>query len=275
MLSRDKLLHPATIIATIALMVALSGAAFAAATIGTSQIKNGAVTKAKLASNSVTGAKIAGGAVHAKDLARGAVTGGKLAGGAVGAPALANGAVTQPKLAPNAVTGATLSNGSVTNAKLGPNAVTAAKIAGGTITAANIENGQVVKGNGYFLTSRQVLPTGAVETTVLTLANIGLVRASCTSGVATVSVTNQSGTTLGLTASGVDEGTPDLPFIVQSSVANGVTTAIPAPAGGIQAMQLQLGYTDAANNAHVATASLSTAPEGTSCAVTAQATTTN
>jgi hypothetical protein len=40
-------------------------------------------------------------------------------------------------------------------------------------------------------------------------------------------------------------------------------------------MDLQVGYTDAANAAHVATAALSLAPAGTSCVVTAQGTTTN
>jgi hypothetical protein len=277
MLSREKLLHPATIIATVALMVALSGAAFAAATIGTAQIKNGAVTKAKLASSSVTGPKIAGGAVHGQDLARGAVTSGKLASGAVGAPALANGAVTQSKLAPNAVTGATLSNGSVTNEKLGPNAVTGAKIAGSTITAANIQNGQVVKGNGFFLSAREVLPTGAGATTILTLTNIGLVQASCNTspGVATVSFTNQSGTTVDFTASGVNDAGTDAAFIEQATPANGVTTPVTASGGGTQAMDLQASYTDATNTVHVATASVSVAAAGSSCVVTAQATTTN
>ena len=46
--------HPATIIAVIALLVALSGAGYAATTIGTAQLKNNAVTTAEI-KNSVQG----------------------------------------------------------------------------------------------------------------------------------------------------------------------------------------------------------------------------
>ena len=48
MLTKERLLHPATIIATIALLVALSGAGYAATTIGTAQLKNNAVTTPKI-----------------------------------------------------------------------------------------------------------------------------------------------------------------------------------------------------------------------------------
>jgi hypothetical protein len=40
--------HPATIIAVIALLVALSGEGYAATTIGTAQLKNNAVTTAEI-----------------------------------------------------------------------------------------------------------------------------------------------------------------------------------------------------------------------------------
>jgi hypothetical protein len=74
MWSREKLLHPATLIATLALFVALSGVTYAAARIGTSQLANGAVT----------GTKLADGAVSSKKLARNAVTGSRLASNSVG-----------------------------------------------------------------------------------------------------------------------------------------------------------------------------------------------
>jgi hypothetical protein len=44
MLTRERLRHPATIIAVSAPLVALSGAGYAATKIGTSQLKNNAVT---------------------------------------------------------------------------------------------------------------------------------------------------------------------------------------------------------------------------------------
>jgi hypothetical protein len=77
MLTKERLLHPATIIAVIALLVALSGAGYAATKIGTAQLKNNAVTTAKiknaavntpkLKNNAVSSAKLAGGAVRAAD----------------------------------------------------------------------------------------------------------------------------------------------------------------------------------------------------------------
>jgi hypothetical protein len=56
-------LSPATPLALIALFVALGGVSYAAATIGTSAIQNGAVTTPKLKKNAVTTAKIKADAV--------------------------------------------------------------------------------------------------------------------------------------------------------------------------------------------------------------------
>jgi hypothetical protein len=62
-------INPSTIIATLALFVSLSGAAVAATMIGTNQIKDGAVTKAKIASNAVTSAKVKDGSLTSADIA--------------------------------------------------------------------------------------------------------------------------------------------------------------------------------------------------------------
>jgi hypothetical protein len=58
----------AHLIALAALFVALGGSAFAAATIGTSDIKNGAVTKNKLHNNAVTGKKVKKNSLSGKDI---------------------------------------------------------------------------------------------------------------------------------------------------------------------------------------------------------------
>ena len=58
----------AHVIAMAALFVALGGSAFAAATIGTSDIKDGAVTKDKLHDNAVTGAKVKNDSLTGSDL---------------------------------------------------------------------------------------------------------------------------------------------------------------------------------------------------------------
>jgi hypothetical protein len=59
---------PALVVSTIALFVALGGSAFAAATIGTSDIKDGAVTNKKLHDDAVRGAKVENDSLTGRDL---------------------------------------------------------------------------------------------------------------------------------------------------------------------------------------------------------------
>lgn len=81
-------ISPASPIALIALFVALGGVSYAAGTIGTSDLQNGAVTKKKLHRNAVATGKIRPGAVNGE----------KLADGAVGTQKLADEAVTGAKV---------------------------------------------------------------------------------------------------------------------------------------------------------------------------------
>src|SRR5204863_8492796 len=60
-------LNYSNVLATAAVFAALGGTGFAAATIGTAQLKNGAVTNPKLASNAVTSAKVKDGSLLIKD----------------------------------------------------------------------------------------------------------------------------------------------------------------------------------------------------------------
>jgi hypothetical protein len=267
MLTRERLLHPATMIATMALLVALSGAGFAAAKIGTGQLRNGAVTTAKLKNNAVTAAKLRAGAVGAADLAGGAVT----------ASALAGASVTSPKIAPGAVGGANLANGAVTEAKLGPNAVTGPKIAGGTITAANIAPGQVVTGAGQLVSGRLALAPGTAITPLLTMTAIARLDVDCSPGsVPTIQTTNLSGTTQTLAASGVNG--PSTAFA--SGIALPASTAVGQGnpgSGGVQRTTLQLSYTGSDGAAHVATATVSLSEAeapATGCVASGQALTT-
>jgi hypothetical protein len=142
MKSRLPQLSYSNVIATIALFIALGGAAVAAGlpknSVGSKQLKRGAVTAAKLKKAAVTSGKLAPKAVVAGKLGpnsvlpgnigNGAVTSAKIGGGAVIASSIKNGvittnkltakAVTTDKLAPNAVTNPILANGSVTPNKL-------------------------------------------------------------------------------------------------------------------------------------------------------------
>jgi hypothetical protein len=65
---------PALVISTIALFVAIGGISWAAATIGTNDIKNGAVTAKKLHKNAVTKKKIKDNAIDSAKIRDGAVS---------------------------------------------------------------------------------------------------------------------------------------------------------------------------------------------------------
>ena len=88
---------------TLALLVALSGGAYAAGLVGTSDLKDGAVTTSKLHGSAVTAKKIQDGAVHAGKLATGSVGGRQLINGSVGSEEIAPGAIGPDALAPGAV----------------------------------------------------------------------------------------------------------------------------------------------------------------------------
>ena len=144
----ERNLNPATVIACIALFVALSGAAMAAkATLSknavkTKNIANGAVTTPKLRNGAVTGAK----------LRNGAVTGAKIANGTIGSDQLANGSVRSGQLGGGVVTEAKIKNGAVTENKLGAESVTTGKIKKEAVTATTLSPslyGQLVKNVGY------------------------------------------------------------------------------------------------------------------------------
>jgi hypothetical protein len=129
---RPKLTY-ANVIASIALFVALSGAAVAATalprnSVGTKQLKSGAVTAGKLRKSAVTAGKLAPKSVVAGKLGPSAVTPGNLGKGVVGTEKIAEGAVLAKNIKNGVVTANKLANESVTTAKLGKESVTNAKI---------------------------------------------------------------------------------------------------------------------------------------------------
>ena len=105
---RIKTPSPAMVVATVALFIALGGAGYAAVSIprnsvGTSQLKNFAVTPLK----------IQPGAIKTKKLRDNAVTTPKIADAAVTTPKIADAAVTTPKIADGAVNSAKVLDGSL------------------------------------------------------------------------------------------------------------------------------------------------------------------
>ena len=130
---RRKLSY-SNVVATIALFIALGGAAVAAdlpkRSVGPQQLKFGAVTMQALHRGAVTNHK----------LALGAVTGGKLAANSVSVGALQNGSVNAAKLAKNSVTNQAIAAGVVGTSKLGNGVVTTGKLANGSVTVAKLDD---------------------------------------------------------------------------------------------------------------------------------------
>jgi trimeric autotransporter adhesin len=157
---RPKLTY-SNAIATIALFIALGGAAVAAGlpkrSVGPKQLKRGAVTSAAIRKAAVTGGKLAPKSVIA----------GKLGPNAVLPGNIGNGAVTSAKIGAGAVIASSIKNGVVTTNKLANEAVTAAKLGKGSVTLAKLADeiapllGTLKSGQ----TLRGVFDVGSVATT--------------------------------------------------------------------------------------------------------------
>jgi hypothetical protein len=108
----------ATVVAYLALFVALAGTAVAATKIQSSDIAKNAVKTKKIANGAVTTPKIASFAVHNSKLA--------------------DNAVTEEKLAPDSVSGNKIQQASIGTGKLREGAVETEKIADGAVTAPKV-----------------------------------------------------------------------------------------------------------------------------------------
>lgn len=144
-------LNYANVIATIALFVALGGAAVAAGlprnSVGTNQLKRGAVSPAKLKRAAVTSGKIAPKAVVAGKLGANAVLPGNLGNGIITTNKLSDSSVIAAKIKNSVVTTNKLNNGAVTTAKLGDGSVTLGKLADGVAPLlGTLKSGQTLRG---------------------------------------------------------------------------------------------------------------------------------
>jgi hypothetical protein len=145
-IARPKLNY-ANVIATIALFVALGGAAVAAGlpknSVGTKQLKRGAVNAAKLKRGAVTAGKIRPQAVVAGKLGANAVLPGNLGNGIISTAKLSDGSVIASKIKNGVITTNKLDNEAVTTPKLGKDSVTTAKLTPGSVTNPILANGSV------------------------------------------------------------------------------------------------------------------------------------
>jgi hypothetical protein len=144
-------LNYANVIATIALFVALGGAAVAAGlprnSVGQNQLKRGAVSAAKLKRGAVTAGKLAPKAVVAGKLGANAVLPGNLGNGIITTNKLSDGSVIAGKIKNGVVTTNKLNNGAVTTAKLGDGSVTLGKLADNVAPLlGTLKGGQTLRG---------------------------------------------------------------------------------------------------------------------------------
>jgi hypothetical protein len=141
---------PAMIVASVALFLAIGGISWAAATIGTKDIKNGAVTKRKLHKNAVTNGKIKNAAVTGSKIKNHVVNGSKLKAEAVTRTALSDDERT--------LWAAVQSNGTIADQS-------------GGITVTALGSGSYVVDFGQDVSDRALLATG---TNVRNIANVNL-----------------------------------------------------------------------------------------------------
>jgi hypothetical protein len=144
-------LNYANVIATIALFVALGGAAVAAGlprnSVGANQLKRNAVTSAKIKRAAVTSGKIAPKAVVAGKLGANAVLPGNLGNGIITTNKLSDSSVIASKIKNGVVTTNKLNNGAVTTAKLGDGSVTLGKLADNVAPLlGTLKSGQTLRG---------------------------------------------------------------------------------------------------------------------------------
>jgi hypothetical protein len=139
----------ANVIASLALFIALGGAAVAAGlpknSVGPNQIKKGAVTPKALRKGAVTSGKIAPKAVVAGKLGPNAVLPGNLGAGIINTSKLSAGAVNAEKIANNVITTNKLNNKAVTSAKIAEKTIATGNLAEGAVTKEKLANGAVTK----------------------------------------------------------------------------------------------------------------------------------
>lgn len=244
----------AVVLAAAALFVSLGGPAWAAGLlVGTGQIKNRAVTSAKLNKGAVKSVNLGKLAVKSANLNTGAVKTGKIHNGAVSSDKLGTNAVTTTKIADNAVTSGKLADQAVSTTKLADNAVTSAKVADNSLTAGDVAPDTFLAANGtatdsqalggfpasaYARTSakRLVVPSNVAGQTMLVFP-LGDLRASCTANKPTLTYHNAS-SAVNLVDVVLQSGTNPV-VTTTNALGNGGDRPIPNTTGAPQWVELQ------------------------------------
>ena len=144
----------ATLIALVALFVALGGPAEAAKLINGKLIKSGTIRSKQVKNRSLSTVDLSSTAVRslmrtparsigATQLAAGAVTADRLAASSVGGTAIADDSITGADLAAGAVGNSELATSAVTRSKIASNGVGASEITSSAVTSSEVADGQL------------------------------------------------------------------------------------------------------------------------------------
>jgi hypothetical protein len=156
----------AHVIALAALFVALGGTAYAAATVGTSDIKDGAVTTNKIRNKAVTRQKIADAAVVTRTIKDNAVKTAKIADAAVTNTKIGPDAIDSSKVLDGSIGTTDLTDAAVTTGKLGDAAVDSTKLADASVGSSKLASNAVTAGK-LAITPRTTTVDVANNTTAL------------------------------------------------------------------------------------------------------------
>ena len=255
-----------TVVAYLALFVALGGGAYAATlapdnSVDSRAIVNGQVKRADLARRSVDASKLGAGAVVTPKLAAGAVTEEKLAPGAVTASRLATDAVSGPKVVDESLTGA-----DINEASLGT--VPSASVAANATRLNGLGSSQFVQGTGTTLAGRATLSLGGGGLQqVLTVPGFGNVVGGCGSGGAAIGFVNQAGRDLRVFPfAGAD--------LAPVTVSDGATSGLfPAGVGSAGFTFMQINSTDVTDQRLLTVIATRSAQSANNCPVQAWAVT--
>ena len=141
-----------TLIALVALFVALGGPAEAARLINGKLIKKGTVRSAQVKNRSLSTVDLSSravrslmatpsGSIRSTHLAPGAVTGDRLAASSVGSATIADDSITAADIAAGAVTNSELRTSAVSRSKIGNNAVAQSELVDGAVSSAEVGDG--------------------------------------------------------------------------------------------------------------------------------------
>jgi hypothetical protein len=149
------------VVALLALFVAMGGVSYAAAKIGSKQIKNNSVRGKDIRNGTVAGKDLKNGSTTGKDVKNDSLTGDDILESSLGQVPSAK---TADTVGPNGVNTTAIQDNAVTTTKIANNAVTNTKIANDAVTAAKIADNSVGSGElGPVTTVTQTVAIGTAS----------------------------------------------------------------------------------------------------------------